>query len=152
MIAAVFISLALKTVSASNCRFANSFTCSDFFDPSKIDDYLNHVMQWEGNFAKPGIGYDEKSGYTYDGHPLDYKTGELYGEPHLFSAPSKESIHVGILALAVSGNKHALTFMGGIEETIRVLQLKIDGYQKFNSSYPGYGCFTVSFFYIGLAP
>jgi hypothetical protein len=36
-------------------------------------------MYWEGQFAQPGIGYDALSGYTYDGHPIDYDTGELYG-------------------------------------------------------------------------
>lgn len=128
----------------SSCRFATQFKCSDFQDPKKVDEYLHNVAVWEGNFAKPGIGYDAKSGYTYDGHPINYQTGELYGEPHLFSAPSKESIHVSILALAIGGNEHALTFVGGMEEALRVLRLKIDGYSQFNATYPGYGCFTVS--------
>lgn len=52
-------------------------------------------MLVEGQFAQPGVAYDSVSGYTYDGHPLDYDTGRLYGAPHLFSAPSKESIHLG---------------------------------------------------------
>jgi hypothetical protein len=81
-------------------------------------------------------------GYTYDGQFLDYNTGDLSGEPHLFSAPSKESIHVSMLALAVSGNIHALEFIGGMEETLRVIDLKMDGYMAFNATYPAYGCFT----------
>ena len=105
--------------------------------------YLNEVMRWEGKFATAGIAYDELSGYTYDGHPIDYSTGELYGEPHLFSAPSKESIHLGMLALAVSGNPHALLFAGGYDATIKLLQTKMNGYMTFNNTYPGYGCFTV---------
>lgn len=99
-------------------------------------------MTWEGKFAQAWIGYDGASGYTYDGHPLNYGTGELYGEPHLFSAPSKESIHIAILALAVYGNELALKFTGGKEETLRVLKLKMDGYMQFNETFPGYGCFT----------
>lgn len=129
----------------ATCRFAKQFQCSDFQKEEMVHDYLHHVAYWEGKFAKPGIGYDEQSGYTYDGHPLNYETGELYGEPHLFSAPSKESIHVSLLALAINGNEHALTFTGGMEEALKVLQIKIDGYMKFNETYPGYGCFTVSF-------
>jgi hypothetical protein len=124
------------------CRFATNYQCADFFNPKVVDEYMSHVMKWEGQFAQPGIGYDTKSGYTYDGHPLNYTTGGLYGEPHLFSAPSKESIHMGILALALDGNKHALEFTGGMAKTVEILQLKINGYMKFNETYPGYGCFT----------
>ena len=83
-----------------------------------------------------------RTGYTYDGQFLDYATGDLAGEPHLFSAPSKESIHVSLLALAVSGNTHALEFVGGREEALRVVALKLDGYAAFNKTYPAYGCFT----------
>jgi hypothetical protein len=129
---------------AISCRFAKEYQCSDFLNKDLVQEYIHKVAYWEGKFAQPGIGYDERSGYTYDGHPLNYQTGELYGEPHLFSAPSKESIHVGILALAVNGNEHALTFAGGMEAAIKTLQVKIDGYSQFNATYPGYGCFTVS--------
>ena len=73
----------------SGCRFAKKYSCSDFFSDEKLNDYLDEVATWEGEFAKPGIGYDAASGYTYDGHPINYQTGELYGVPHLFSAPSK---------------------------------------------------------------
>lgn len=142
----------------SSCRFALDYECGNFFlhqlsssavfdgslstNEKIIDEYLSNVMKWEGQFAQPGIGYDAKSGYTYDGHPLNYTTGGLYGEPHLFSAPSKESIHMGVLALALSGNKHALEFTGGFVKTMEILTLKVAGYNKFNEDYPGFGCFT----------
>ncbi len=77
-----------------DCRFGVDYSCADFANPLVVEEYLSHVMKWEGQFAQPGIGYDAVSGYTYDGHPLNYADGTLYGEPHLFSAPSKESIHV----------------------------------------------------------
>lgn len=80
-------------------------------------------------------------GYTYDGHPLNYADGALFGEPHLFSAPSKESIHLGLLALAVAGNIHALTFVGGKDAALALLELKMKGYMQFNTSFPGLGCF-----------
>jgi hypothetical protein len=126
-----------------SCRFAPNFSCDDFKSESKIHEYLDYVATWEGKFAVPGIGYDGKSGYTYDGHPLNYETGELYGEPHLFSAPSKESIHVALLALAIQGNEFALKFCGGRQSAIDTLTLKMDGYSQFNATFPGYGCFTV---------
>ncbi len=140
---AILLSVASVAASASNsCRFAKDFTCDSFQNKDKIDEYLSNVAKWEGQFAQPGIGYDPSSGYTYDGHPLNYTTGELYGEPHLFSAPSKESIHLAILSLAAEGNKYAQIFAGGFDKAIETLELKIKGYMKFNETYPGYGCFT----------
>jgi hypothetical protein len=86
--------LAAVVAAADNaCRFATDYSCSLFrsFDLNNdkiISDYLDLVMEYEGQgFAQPGVGYDPKTGYTYDGHPINYKDGNLYGEPHLFSAP-----------------------------------------------------------------
>eukprot|EP01032_Pedospumella_encystans_P021126 gene21126-23976_t len=81
---------AVAGAASSSCRFAKNYQCSDFNDKQKVDEYLDLVVTWEGQFAQPGVSYDPASGYSYDGHPIDYKTGELYGEPHMFSAPSKE--------------------------------------------------------------
>ena len=135
---------AVAGAASSSCRFAKNYQCSDFNDKQKVDEYLDLVVTWEGQFAQPGVSYDPASGYSYDGHPIDYKTGELYGEPHMFSAPSKESIHVGLLALAVAGNEKALKFTGGFDAALKVLALKVAGYEQFDATYPGFGCFTVS--------
>jgi hypothetical protein len=145
---AVLASVVAVALAANNaCRFAPDYTCEllksrDLNSDKIINDYLELVVTYEGQgFAQPGIGYDAKTGYTYDGHPINYKDGTLYGEPHLFSAPSKESIHLGMLALALNGNEHALTFAGGFEATLNMLRLKMDGYLAFNATYPGFGCF-----------
>lgn len=145
-IASTILIGSIAATSGASCRFAKDYTSSDFKDANIVKEYLNSVATWEGNFAQPGVGYDPKSGYTYDGHPLNYETGELYGEPHLFSAPSKESIHLGVLALAIDGNEHALTFTGGRDKAIETLTIKMNGYSQFNETYPGYGCFTVRYF------
>lgn len=90
MILAFIALAALKAQTVlGSCNFAQQYECADFFDQSHIESYLDSVMLWESRFASTGIGYDTLSGYTYDGQMLDYETGELYGEPHLFSAPSK---------------------------------------------------------------
>lgn len=139
----LFFSFWLLSVRASSgCDFAKNYKCSDFFDTSRIDAYLDSVMRWESKFATPGVGYDAMSGYTFDGQLLDYDTGELLGETHSFSAPSKESIHLSILALAVGGDKRALLFCGGYNNAIATLERKINGYMTFNRTFPGYGCFT----------
>jgi len=46
-----------------------------------------------------------QTGLTYDGHSINYQTGELMPPIHNFSAPSKESIHVALLALSLLGNE-----------------------------------------------
>jgi hypothetical protein len=48
------------------------------------------------------------AGLTYDGHTINYRTGELYPPIHNFSAPSKEAIHVSLLALALLGNQRCV--------------------------------------------
>lgn len=146
-VVAVALFAVLASAADNACRFATDYSCNLFrsFDLNNdkiISDYLDQVMQYEGQgFAQPGIGYDPKTGYTYDGHPINYNDATLYGEPHLFSAPSKESIHLGMLALALKGDKHALKFTGGFEATLNMLRLKMDGYMAFNATYPGFGCF-----------
>ncbi len=75
------------------------------------DQFLDAVSYWEGNFHANGIGLNTVSGLTYDGSPLDYTSGESIDQPHLFSASSKESIHIGLLALALNGDQRALTFV-----------------------------------------
>lgn len=104
--------------------------------------YLDSIIQWENKFAQPGVAYDAATGYTYDGHPLNYDTGDLYGDPHLFSASSKESIHMAVLALALDGNELALKFAGGRQQLLSLLSLKMKGYMQFNTTFPGFGCFT----------
>jgi hypothetical protein len=44
-------------------------------------------------------------GLTYDGHTINYQSGELMPPIHNFSAPSKESVHVALLALSLLGNE-----------------------------------------------
>jgi hypothetical protein len=147
----------------SSCRFAHQYECADFFSSSQIknnffvydeqnddlsaarkvmDKYMEHVVSWESNFAVAGVGLDPSTLFTFDGHPLNYTTGDLYGSPHTFSAPSKESLHIALLALSLQGNEHAKTFTGGLENTMRMLSRKIKGYTQFNKNFPGFGCFT----------
>ena len=125
------------------CRFAPLFSCDSLTNDDEVASvYEKLVMLFEGQFIRPGIGYDAATGYTYDGHPLDYATGELWGEPHLFSAPSKECIHLAILALAVRGDPNALLLVGGRDQALTVLDLKLKSYYRFNATYPGYGWYS----------
>ncbi len=45
-----------------------------------------------------------QAGTTYDGRMLDFVSGELLGPAWTFSAASKESLHIPLLAAAAAGN------------------------------------------------
>ena len=64
------------------------------------------VVRQEAKFMKE-IGINKRTGLTYDGQPLDVDTGLPYKGPHVFTASSKESIHVAVLALSLTNNKYA---------------------------------------------
>ena len=68
-------------------------------------------IQFESNFHLQGISYHESTGLTFDGHFINYDTGELEGSPKNWSAASKESLHIILLALALDGNKEAMQFI-----------------------------------------
>ena len=51
-----------------------------------------------------GVSFDLNTGFTYDGHMLNYTSGTLLaGGLHNFSAPSKESLHLALLTLTRCG-------------------------------------------------
>jgi hypothetical protein len=59
-----------------------------------------------------GVSFDLNTGFTYDGHMLNYTSGTLLaGGLHNFSAPSKESLHLALLTLALDGNPFATIFV-----------------------------------------
>ena len=73
------------------------------------EEFLKQVYTWEAKFVRE-LGVDQKSGLTFDGQQLDVETGLPRGDPHLFTASSKESIHLTILAKALNNDSQALYF------------------------------------------
>jgi len=150
----------------NTCRFAPLYSMNDILENEQsINNFIENVLYWEGNFQSDGVGINMATGYTYDGHALDYSTGDIasYGL-HNFSAPSKESIHLGMLAKALVGSNlngpNALDFFHilvnqteqekativksgnqNLDNVITLLYRKINTYEKFLSNYPGYGGF-----------
>ncbi|KAG2378722.1 hypothetical protein C9374_007870 [Naegleria lovaniensis] len=105
------------------CQFAPDYSIRDFETQSsthpkeyklgenqKIDSFLMNVSYWEGKFAVHGVGLNMLSGLTYDGHEIDYDTSRLHDPLHAFSAPSKESLHLNMMALALNGHPIARNF------------------------------------------
>jgi len=137
--------------STPNCRFALSYTLEELWDnPTLQDQFLDDVMYWEGNFAKNYVGLNVHAGLTYDGHGLNYTTGELgQGLLHYWSAASKESIHLMMLAKALQGNTKALRFIcnnctstdDSLQYTLQIITNKITSYENWNTNFPGFGGF-----------
>ncbi|EFA78326.1 hypothetical protein PPL_08977 [Heterostelium album PN500] len=154
----VFLSIVLVgvVVGRDQCRFASLYTQNQLYnDPTAQQSFINNVLYWEGNFHQHLVGINAESAYTYDGHTLDYATGELHSPLHTFSAPSKESIHLGMMANALTG-KTSTGFDASIffhqsvdnssssdpfDNVITTLTRKITTYENFNKQFPGYGGF-----------
>ena len=53
----------ISSRSPDKCVFAREFSCEDFSRDEVVKQYLNLVMNVEGQgFAQPGVGYDSKTG------------------------------------------------------------------------------------------
>ncbi|MBP7828663.1 MAG: hypothetical protein KA248_01960 [Kiritimatiellae bacterium] len=96
-------------------------------------------------FHQPGLAYDAVTGLTFDGHRIDPKTGRAEGGPRRWSAASKESLHLALLALALDGNPEAQAFVcpGSPDRApalaLDLLTRKIETYEHFDRRYPGFG-------------
>ncbi len=119
--------------------------------------FVSCMAFWEGRILE--AAYWEEQGLTRDG-AFVHANGTL-GTPHLFSAPSKESLHLGVLARALSGDMAALTFVvarrcdagGSLEacqalakqsgrgEALEQLARKVTALERFDEEFPGYGGF-----------
>ena len=129
------------------CRFAHQYTQEQLGASEEAQQrYIESIMYWEGKFHQDGVGINFASGLTYDGHPLNYTTGEITGDPHPFSAASKESVHVSLLARILDGDTRAQLLISSNstearQTAIEILEHKISSYEEFNREYPGYGGF-----------
>lgn len=132
-----------STLADQACRFAFSFSGEQLF--SNITARQLFFSQWaerETHFMRT-IGIDQATAMTYDGHRLDLAGGMPLGKPHMFSAASKESLHVGILAKTLEGTdpiiKTNATFT--VSEALQILEKKVTSFESFNEKFPGFGGF-----------
>jgi hypothetical protein len=136
---------------ASTCRFATKYTRQSIIqNPSAFEQ---DVIFWEGMFHQNNVSYNALNGMTFDGTLLDPITGVHNVDGlHTFSAASKESLHMMLLAHVVQGNPSAAKWIlaahgGGSDvETARTLAISILNtkwatYSTFNQTYPGFGGF-----------
>lgn len=128
-----------------DCRFAFQFKQRDLFSQSTQDKFLEAVAFWEANFHQNSVGINEATGCTYDGHEIDIITGQPVAPLHDFSAASKESLHLMMLARALEGNKYAKIFISpsnpqnATSRALEILQKKMKSFLDWNRKYPGFG-------------
>jgi len=109
-----------------------------------LEEELKAILKSEGRYHRKGVAYDENTGLTLDFYDLKKK------EARNLSAPSKESLHLAILALAVLGNEKARIFISPDEPekapalAISLLERKIKSYNRFaqDLQYKAYGGFV----------
>ena len=108
--------------------------------------FMGQVVTRERKFYQPGVSYDKQSGLTFDGRALHYDSGKLRGPARNWSAASKESLHLILLAKAIAGESTAQRLLSprakvATARAIDVLTRKIASYENFDAAYPGYGGF-----------
>lgn len=128
------------------CRFSPQYSLEDVLSDS--DAFVWDLLYWEGHFHQNNVGYNQANGMTFDGTLLDPITGTAnFSGLHPFSAASKESLHVMILAHAVAGSSFAARFLSPEEPqstpriAYEILEKKLKTYVQFNQTYPGFGGF-----------
>jgi hypothetical protein len=113
------------------------------------DLFMSRLIHLERNFFRPGVAFDGKTGMTFDAHFTNARTGRLVGHPRAWSAASKESLHLILLAKAIQGDPTAQLLVGedlgnpaaAAADAIGVLTRKIKSYEAFHRRYPGFGGF-----------
>ena len=127
------------------CMFASKFLQPNSLNSQDARDKLcDLVLTWDGMFQRTGVGVGQ-NGLTFDGIGLDERSGRPdIMKRHNFTAPSKESLHLSMLALAIQGNQRGLTFFGSPnsqQPLLDILFRKLRTMSLFHSQYPGYGHF-----------
>lgn len=138
---------ALSTSASSPpCRFAPLFNQSQIVQ--NPEPFIADVLYWEGHFAQPGVGFQASTGLTYDGTLINQTTGLEWANAagrHNFSAASKESLHVMVLAHALAGDSAAALVVApdapstAPQLAYNIMAQKLKTYLTFNQTYPGFG-------------
>eukprot|EP00439_Symbiodinium_sp_Y106_P040706 s363_g5.t1 len=140
-----------QLASSGCCRFAKEFEGVDWHDAKTRADYMANVMYMERGFlgGAAKLSFDPDTGMTYDGVGLDDSTGEVqHGTLRTFSAPSKEALHLSLLALALQPVEDVPAELATVfpllysaDEALDILDKKAKTMEDFDSNYPGFGGF-----------
>jgi hypothetical protein len=138
-------SLSLAQLDTPQCRFATAYTADELIsDTDAQDAYTASVLKWDGKFASPGAALTP-TGLTIDHINLD-ENGAITDKGY-YTAPSKESLHLSMLALVLAQTPLAYNWLADNQEdaeveAIRRLKLIIEQYEEFsNEQCPACGGF-----------
>ena len=112
--------------------------------PAAAERFMQDVIARERRFYQPGVAYDGETGLTFDGHPIEQRSGELRGAPRNWSAASKESLHIILLVKALTGDATARALItpdpadpdAAVGRALHVLGRKIATYRRFHERHP----------------
>lgn len=112
--------------------------------------YINELLLKESNFFQVGIAVNDSTFVTQDGIFLNSISLQPVGKASPFSAASKESLHLNLLAKAVLNNDRAQQLLFGanvdntnnaVTEALNILEKKMTTYETFDAAYPAFGGF-----------
>ena len=126
-------------------KIASKYTVHDIMtDPVKAKAFEKDYLKGENSFFS--IARDEKTGLIFDGFNLNEDTGTVK-DVRFWSAPSKESLDIGICVKALLGDSKAALVVSKNDPSkakdvaADILKKKMDSYMKYNKENPGYGGF-----------
>ena len=126
-------------------KIADKYTIEDIItDPVKAKAFEKEYLQGESDYFS--VARDEKTQLIYDGFNLHEDTG-LIKDVRFWSAPSKESLDIGICIKALSGDEKAALVVSknnpseAKKVAADILKKKMDSYMKFYEENPGYSGF-----------
>ncbi|CAK8997317.1 unnamed protein product [Durusdinium trenchii] len=137
-------------VNSGCCRFAPHYQGVDWQDPKVREDFMANVLSVERRFfAAPDVAFDRDSGMTYDGTSLNLTTGGLQSDGlRVFSAASKEALHLSLLAIALQPpqdvdeeRRELLPLVYSMDEALEILEKKVSSMEDFDRRFPACGGF-----------
>lgn len=147
--------LATFVVASEFCRYAPLFSREEIIGNETSRSQFLHVHATMERGFYNGIGLNQVLKTTYDGQRLDLTTGMPNKKPHMFSAPSKESLHVALLvrflfdasqtrnftATNMTSKQKRSRLLFHFDEAIDLVRRKVHAFEAFNQDFPGYGGF-----------
>ncbi len=126
-------------------KFASKYTVQEIMtDPVKAKAFEQDYLKGEGEYFS--LARDKKTGLIFDGFNLDEKTGHIK-DVRFWSAPSKESLDIGLCIKALEGDEKAALVVSKNNPSMAkqvaadILEKKMGSYMDFHKKNPGYGGF-----------
>ncbi len=134
------------------CNFAPEYDVETLFNSSEIqEEFLQKFSYWEGHYLTDKLGTDFETSISCESFRINMTTGLASNNGRCDTTAEAEGLHLSLLALALDGNKYAITaimssmpsFWNASMECFVLDQLrkKLSVYEDFNRLYPGFGGF-----------